>query len=264
MSGNDSNLTSSKPGHTTGGSGRGGARWGAGAGRGGAGRDADGSVRPGDSRPSCFRGSKTNVPNVSPEARTNEILCKPVEEHNERLTRGTTAARCSWLLTSGPALMCLCKSFLCKACRGNEENSGLLGSSQKRRAAVVGGSNARYVRNYRIFLFLKNTERTMRLSGDQSGRKSGRDPAVKNRLTTSRHSVGDNTKSVRIVLRLFVLPTRRSERFSSLPWDARRKVLSGAFFEAYGLAVKLIFAVARASKLEAVGRTMGALFAAPP
>ena len=46
------NLSNPKPGHSTGGSGRGGARRDGGAGRGRAGRDADGSVRLGYNRPS--------------------------------------------------------------------------------------------------------------------------------------------------------------------------------------------------------------------
>ena len=46
------NLSSLKPRHITGGSGRGGARRNGGAGRGWAVRNADGSVRPGDNRPS--------------------------------------------------------------------------------------------------------------------------------------------------------------------------------------------------------------------
>ena len=48
------------------------------------------------------------VPNVLSEARTKEILCKPVEEQSIRLTTGfricgTTAALRSWLLTSVPS-----------------------------------------------------------------------------------------------------------------------------------------------------------------
>ena len=60
--------------------------------------------------------------NVSPEARTSDILCKPTEEHNERLRTGLLAvypqfinrkrnALCSWLLTSGPTPLFLCKPF---------------------------------------------------------------------------------------------------------------------------------------------------------
>ena len=41
--------------------------------------------------PLAPRGSKTTVLNDSPEARTKEILCKPMGEHNERLTRGLSA-----------------------------------------------------------------------------------------------------------------------------------------------------------------------------
>ena len=46
-------LSNPKPGHTTGWSGRGGARRGGGAERSWVGRDAVGSIRPGDNPPSC-------------------------------------------------------------------------------------------------------------------------------------------------------------------------------------------------------------------
>ena len=59
-----------------------------------------------------FKASKTRRFNVSREARTSEILCKPTEEPNQRLTSGLSAvhqrfssrarsALCSWLPTSG-------------------------------------------------------------------------------------------------------------------------------------------------------------------
>ena len=45
-------------------------------------------------------------------------------KQNPRLTRGVSAgtrsALCSWLLTSGPTPICLCKPFSCKACPGIE------------------------------------------------------------------------------------------------------------------------------------------------
>ena len=47
-------LLNPKPGHTSGRSGRGGARPGSGAERGWVGRDAVGSIRPGDNPPSCL------------------------------------------------------------------------------------------------------------------------------------------------------------------------------------------------------------------
>ena len=105
-------LSNPKPGHTTGGSGRGGARRGGGAGPGRTRRRQNGSPRRQLSLvPS--KASKTRVLNISPEARTSEILCKAVEEPNPRLTSGlsavdngfisgTTAVLRSWLLTSGP------------------------------------------------------------------------------------------------------------------------------------------------------------------
>ena len=69
---------------------RGGAAHGGAAGRGGAGQDGTPTGRfaqeTTDSLPP--KASRTNVLNVISEARRNEILCKPIEEHNERLTRG--------------------------------------------------------------------------------------------------------------------------------------------------------------------------------
>ena len=72
------NLSNPKPGHTTGA-----------ARRGRAGRDADGSIRPGE-QPSLLPSGafEDNVLNDLSEARTMEILCKPMEEQNQRLTRG--------------------------------------------------------------------------------------------------------------------------------------------------------------------------------
>ena len=54
-------LSNPKHGHTTGGSGPGGAWWGGAARRGWAGQDADGSVRPGDNRPSYPPRHRTNL-----------------------------------------------------------------------------------------------------------------------------------------------------------------------------------------------------------
>ena len=80
------NLSNPKPEHTTGASGRG-ARRSGGAGTGRTGRRQNSSPRGLVSRvPS--KASKTHRLNVSPEARKNEILCKPMEEHNDRLTTG--------------------------------------------------------------------------------------------------------------------------------------------------------------------------------
>ena len=94
--------------------------------RGGAGRgemgwcsvdqDAGGSVRRGNLRPACSpKNTKERMSWTFSEARGYKILCKPMEEHNERLTSGrraavkrfirrVTAALRSWLLTSGPNL----------------------------------------------------------------------------------------------------------------------------------------------------------------
>ena len=114
------NLLSPKPGHTTGVSRRG-ARRGGGAGSGRTVCQQNCSPR-GQYFFVPSKASKTRRLNVSPEARTSEILCKPMEEQNPRLTTGsspvyqrfitgTRSALFSWLLTSGPTPFCLCKPF---------------------------------------------------------------------------------------------------------------------------------------------------------
>ena len=121
------NLSSPKPGHTTGGSRRGARR----GGRAGSGRTVcqqDCSPRE-ESFLAFSKASKTRRLNVSPEARTSEIVCKPMEEQNPQLTTGSSAvyhwfisgtrsALCSWLPTSGTTPFCLCQPFSCKACPG--------------------------------------------------------------------------------------------------------------------------------------------------
>ena len=85
------NLSNPKPEHTTGGSVRGGARRGGGAGLGRTGRRRNGPPR---MQPSLAPSmASQNVLNDTPEARTSEILCKPMGEHNGRLTRGLKAGR---------------------------------------------------------------------------------------------------------------------------------------------------------------------------
>ena len=83
------NLSNPKPGHTTGGSGRSARR---------SGRAGSGKI--GCQQNYSPRKQKSIVPskpskkrrfNVSPEARTSEILCKPTEEQNQRLTTGLSA-----------------------------------------------------------------------------------------------------------------------------------------------------------------------------
>ena len=63
------------------------------AGRGGTRQDRTPRVGSPRTQPSLLppKASKTIVLNVSSEARTKESLCKPKEEHNERLTRGLSA-----------------------------------------------------------------------------------------------------------------------------------------------------------------------------
>ena len=99
--------------------------------RGGAGSGRTGRRRIGSPRrqPSLApsKASYRPVLNNSSEARTSEILCKPMEEQKPHLTstaldqrfiRGTTSALRSWLLTNVPTLTCLCKPSSCKAYPG--------------------------------------------------------------------------------------------------------------------------------------------------
>ena len=122
---NNTNLSNPKPRHTTGRSGRSARR----SSRAGSGKiGCQQNFSPRKHKPTVpSKASKKRRFNVSPEARTSEILCKPMEEQNQRLTRGlspvyhgfisgTRSALCSWLPTSGPTPLCLCKPFSCKAC----------------------------------------------------------------------------------------------------------------------------------------------------
>ena len=121
-------LSSLKFGHTPGGTWRGCAqRRGGRCKRGGAGQGGEG--RRGTAAglsPRIYlsillpREPRSNCPlDISSEARTNKILCKPnlgtQRAVDERFIRGTTAALRSWLLTSVPTPICLCKRCSCKA-----------------------------------------------------------------------------------------------------------------------------------------------------
>ena len=111
-------LSNPKPRQITGGSGRGDAWWGGGAGRALAGRDADGSVRRGD----FSRASNTPVLNDSSEARTKEILCKPIGEQNQRFNFGTASiffVPGCWPL-GRRLFVCVRKTFSCKSCLGTQ------------------------------------------------------------------------------------------------------------------------------------------------
>ena len=84
-------LSNPKPGHTTGGSGR--AGHGGAAERGEPGRVGRRRVCSRRTQPSLVpsRASKTTVLNTSSEAQTGEILCKPLEDQNPRLTTDLSA-----------------------------------------------------------------------------------------------------------------------------------------------------------------------------
>ena len=85
------NLSNPKPGHTTGGSGRGARRGGgAGSGRIGCQQNCPPRRRASLAPP---KASKTRRLNIPPEARTSEILFKPMGEQNPRLTRGLSPGR---------------------------------------------------------------------------------------------------------------------------------------------------------------------------
>ena len=79
-------LSNPKPGHTTGGLGRGARR----SGRAGSGKiECQQNYSPKKQRSTVPpKASKKRRFNFPPEARTSEILFKPTEEQNQRLTRG--------------------------------------------------------------------------------------------------------------------------------------------------------------------------------
>ena len=120
-------LSYPKAGHTTGASDRS-ARWSGRAGSGKIGCQHKYSPRKHKSTVPSKK-SKKRCFNVSPEARTSEILCEPTEESNQRLTSslsevyqrfitGTRSVLCSWLPNNGTTFFCRCKTFSCKACPG--------------------------------------------------------------------------------------------------------------------------------------------------
>ena len=82
-------LSNPKPGHTTGGSGP--AAHSGAAGRGELGRVGRRRFAQDTTVPRALRASKTTVVNIPSEARTREILCKPLEEQSPRLTTGLSA-----------------------------------------------------------------------------------------------------------------------------------------------------------------------------
>ena len=162
-------LSGPKPGHTTGGSGRG-ARWGGGAMSGRTGCQQNCS--PGGQASLVFpKASKIRRLNVSPEARTSEILCKPMEEQTPRLTTAsspvsprcisrTRSALSPWLLTSGPTPFCPCKPFSCKACPGTftlvepktRTHDGRVGSSGAQQSGLGGPASQVYSRRTQMCL----------------------------------------------------------------------------------------------------------------
>ena len=115
---NDIHLLSSKSRHTTGGSGRGGARRG-----GGAGRVGTPATLSADETTDSLAHQGFDVKCFGQPFRTThkrKLLytdggTKPA--FDQRFIRGTSAAFRSWLLTSGPT-PCLCKPFSCKAYSG--------------------------------------------------------------------------------------------------------------------------------------------------
>ena len=86
-----SNLSNPKPGHTTDGSKRGGARR-----SGGVDWDASGSVGPGNNHPSCPR-ARRHLSCALFGSTKNGFPCKPMGEQNARLTSGLDRERSSSL-----------------------------------------------------------------------------------------------------------------------------------------------------------------------
>ena len=141
------NLSNQKPGHTTGGSGRSARRSGW-VGSHKIGCQQNHSPRKQKSTVSARHRKKRRF-NVSPEERTSEILCKPTEEPNHRLTSGLSAvyerficgvrsALCSWLPNSGTTPFVSKKTLYMQGMSGKTRTyHGRVGS--KRTAKRLGG-----------------------------------------------------------------------------------------------------------------------------
>ena len=122
------NLSSPKPRHTTGRSGRDGAQRGGGAGpvrtAAGVSPRTHGTLLPlrvsTTSAWTTFQKHEPAKPYVNRRGNTTRVCIA----FHPRLISGTKSALRSWLLTSGPAPFCLCKPFSCKACPGIWRNLG--------------------------------------------------------------------------------------------------------------------------------------------
>ena len=112
-------LSNPKPGHTTGGSGRGCAHGGA-AGRAGPGRTErrrNGSPREEPSSDALANQRQTLWTSLRKHEQRKSYVNRWGEQ-NPRFISGTRSALCSWLLASVPTPICLCKPFSCRACPG--------------------------------------------------------------------------------------------------------------------------------------------------
>ena len=136
------NLSNQKPGHTTGGSGRGARR----SGRAGSGKiGCRQNYSPRKQRsPVPSKVSKKRCFNVPPTARSSEILCKPMEEQHQQLTTGLSTGREALFVPGCRPVerrFFSCKPFSCKACPGIVHNWTYHGrnGSGRRKAGQRGG-----------------------------------------------------------------------------------------------------------------------------
>ena len=115
------NSSNPKPGHTTGGSGQGGARRGNRAARSWIGQDAVRSIRQEDNIRLALQQIVNNLLNVSSEARTVQFVLKTnggtKSAVDQRLISRTKSALRSWLLTRLPASTCIVNPFFARHVR---------------------------------------------------------------------------------------------------------------------------------------------------
>ena len=117
-----------------------------------------------------------------------------IKDLGERFTRGTSAALRSWLMTSGPAPLCLFKPFSCEACLGIKHGIYLDDTNKLYMYTYTYTYTYTYIHMYifpevpRMKRVYKNKKRR-RSTGQQSGTKSACGPAdtpVVNRSSTAR------------------------------------------------------------------------------
>ena len=118
-------------------------------------------------------------PANQPLEKTKEFLCKPAEEQNQRLTTGTRSPLHSWMQTSRPTPICLCKPFSSQGCPGTmyaaKHVQDVLDLSNAKLGCTTGGSG-------------EVVQRAALAAPSWTGRRQNRSPSKQASLVLSKAS----------------------------------------------------------------------------